>query len=118
MQVPQRRVAGAKVVQRQRHAVAAQLVEQVAGALGVVDQGAFGDLQAQARGRQTCGFEHVQQLLAKVRVAKVARRHVQAQVAGEVGLGGNGTAGGGKNLPVDGLHAAAVLGHLQEVGRA
>lgn len=81
VQVAQRRVAGAKVVQRQRHAVAAQLIEQVAGALGVVDQGAFGDFQAQARGRQARGFEHVQQLLAKLRVAKVARRHVQAQVA-------------------------------------
>ena len=117
VQVPQRRVAGAKVVQRQRHAVAAQLVEQVAGALGVVDQGAFGDFHAQARGRQARGFEHVQQLLAKLRVAKVARRHVQAQVAGEVGLGGNGLAGGSKNLPVDGFHAAAVFGHLQKVRR-
>src|SRR3712207_6876299 len=48
----ERRVAGAEVVQRHRHAELAQLADAVGGPRRRVEQDALGDLQAQPFGRQ------------------------------------------------------------------
>ena len=68
MQVAERRIAGAKVVDAQLHAQTFQTRQQLHGHLSVVHHGAFSDLELQMPGFDMSLFENVLDLINQSRL--------------------------------------------------
>ena len=117
VQVAQRGIAGAEIVQRRVDAGAAQRVERGEHLVGVVEQRALGHFQPHPMRRQVVGGEQVQQLLRKRRGTEMPRRDVDGDVATVHVEGRDLAAGLVEHLPVDLFDAAALLGNVEEVPR-
>ena len=72
VQVTQRRIAGAEVVQRQAHAGGVEFGHHAADLVGILQQGALGDLDAQPLRRQAGAFQQAQQAAGEVAALQVA----------------------------------------------
>src|SRR5690606_31868983 len=89
LEVGQRGVAGAEVVQGDRDAESAQAGEGLGGDVDVGEQGAFGQLHAQARGGKAAGGERVLDVVDQAGLGELARGQVDAQPGcGAAGRGG------------------------------
>src|SRR5690606_38094335 len=86
LEVGQRGVTGAEVVQGDRDAEGAQAGEGLGGDFDVGQQGAFGQLQAQARGRQAACGERAVDVVDQAGLGELARGQVDAQ-PGRVAVG-------------------------------
>ena len=118
MQVAQRGVAGAEIVERRADAGVLQADEDVARARRIVEQRAFGDLGQQPRRVQAGTRQQPGQPGVEIGVAEMQRGDVDGQVGVGLGEPGGALAAEREHAPVDRLDHAAFLGDLQERRRA
>ncbi len=77
MQIVQCRVAGAEVIQRQPHADAIELIDQIGDLCAVVDQDGLGDLEFELIRHQTGSAQRQQHTVKQMaRVTELARRKI------------------------------------------
>src|SRR5580704_4622609 len=90
LQIAERRVAGAEIVERDPYAERAKLVQDGKRRLVVANQDGFGDLELQAARRKAGGGERGGDPERQHAALELARRHVHREpdVVGPAGRGG------------------------------
>ena len=121
LQVRQRGMPGAEVVERGAHANAREVGEHGARGLVVLHQHRLGELDVQPLGRDAVFEQRIFHMLGQVGVAELARReidgHAQQRQARSI-PGGELRAGGADDPGTDGQHKAGLFEHGDEaVGR-
>nr|WP_056395588.1 hypothetical protein [Massilia sp. Root418] len=120
LQIGQRRVAGAEIVDRQAHAQRARVAHELHRRLHVFHQHALGQLQFQQRGRQAAGAQRAHHFVQEAALAQLARRHVHRHADRLLAMALPGHRVGARAFqhPAAQRHdQAAVFRHRNEFGR-